>query len=344
MVEFTKQVGNKIGLHLRAAGEFVKVAAQFNSEIRVYNGDRYANGKSILGLASLAAARGAEDPGGDRRSGRSRRTESPRGPLRRQVLRRLIRRPGDDGSIGGAPRAPEVENRSSMPRNKLDKVNGTANGRSRTKTEVRRQGISASPGIVVGTAFVRDAERHLIPRRVIDPSEIEGEVARFARALATTARELRALKSDIAKRMGDEHARIFDAHLLILDDRVLVEETVAHIRDERLNAAAAFEKVIGRFIAAIGGIEDRYLKERTIDIHDVRRRVVGNILGKNNRSTDRPTEPSIIVGHELSPSDTAQLTGVPSSPTPPTWVDARRTPPSSRARRGCPPSSGWRRW
>ncbi len=59
MTEFTKQVGNKIGLHLRAAGEFVKVAAQFNSEIRVYNGDKYANGKSILGLASLAAARGA---------------------------------------------------------------------------------------------------------------------------------------------------------------------------------------------------------------------------------------------------------------------------------------------
>jgi phosphotransferase system HPr (HPr) family protein len=59
MVEFTKQVGNKIGLHLRAAGEFVKVAAQFSSDIRVYNGDRYANGKSILGLASLAAARGS---------------------------------------------------------------------------------------------------------------------------------------------------------------------------------------------------------------------------------------------------------------------------------------------
>ncbi len=59
MVEFTRQVGNKIGLHLRAAGEFVKIAAQFSSDIRVYNGDRYANGKSILGLASLAAARGA---------------------------------------------------------------------------------------------------------------------------------------------------------------------------------------------------------------------------------------------------------------------------------------------
>ncbi len=58
MVEFSKRINNKIGLHLRAAGEFVKVAAQFDSDISVYNGDKYANGKSILGLASLAAARG----------------------------------------------------------------------------------------------------------------------------------------------------------------------------------------------------------------------------------------------------------------------------------------------
>jgi len=60
MVEITKCINNKIGLHLRAAGEFVKIAAQFTSEITVYNGDRWANGKSILGLASLAAARGSE--------------------------------------------------------------------------------------------------------------------------------------------------------------------------------------------------------------------------------------------------------------------------------------------
>jgi len=60
MIEFTRQVGNRIGLHLRAAGEFVKIAAQFSSEVRVYHGEKFANGKSILGLASLAAARGAQ--------------------------------------------------------------------------------------------------------------------------------------------------------------------------------------------------------------------------------------------------------------------------------------------
>ena len=54
MIEFETQVKNKIGVHLRAAGEFVKTATKFNSEIIVVK-----NGKSILGLASLAIERGA---------------------------------------------------------------------------------------------------------------------------------------------------------------------------------------------------------------------------------------------------------------------------------------------
>ena len=58
MIEFSKRINNKIGLHLRAAGEFVKIASRFESEVTVANGEKRANGKSILGLASLAAARG----------------------------------------------------------------------------------------------------------------------------------------------------------------------------------------------------------------------------------------------------------------------------------------------
>jgi phosphocarrier protein len=59
MIEFETQVNNKIGVHLRAAGEFVKTATKFTSEIFVVKNGRKANGKSILGLASLAIERGA---------------------------------------------------------------------------------------------------------------------------------------------------------------------------------------------------------------------------------------------------------------------------------------------
>jgi len=201
-----------------------------------------------------------------------------------------------------------------MSRNKLDKLKrsraGEASARAvvpSSKPELERRGVSASPGIVIGPAFVRDDDRVHVSRQLIDPAHIEAEVERFQKALADTARELRAIKSDIAKRMGEDHARIFDAHLLILDDRMLVDETNAAIRNECQNAAAAFERVINKVIASIAGIEDEYLKERTIDVQDVKRRVLRMLIGKDTRTVNRPTEPSILLAHDLAPSDTAQL-------------------------------------
>ncbi|HEU4364895.1 MAG TPA: phosphoenolpyruvate--protein phosphotransferase, partial [Candidatus Krumholzibacteria bacterium] len=194
-----------------------------------------------------------------------------------------------------------------MSRSRLDKVNGPTNGQNHAKPELERRGISASPGIVIGAAFVRDGERIKVPRRTVDAAAVDAEVARFDRALTATAREIRAFKADIAKKMGEEHARIFDAHLLILDDAMLTEETRALIRSSLLDAAAAFETVIDRVIDSIGGIEDEYLKERTIDVRDVKKRVIQQLVGADRRAANRPGEPSVIVAHDLAPSDTAQL-------------------------------------
>ena len=49
---------NPLGLHARAAARFVRVAGGFTSRIRVTRGTRTVDGKSILGLLTLAAARG----------------------------------------------------------------------------------------------------------------------------------------------------------------------------------------------------------------------------------------------------------------------------------------------
>ena len=52
-------VVNPLGLHARAAARFVRLAARFGSGIQVTRGDRRVDGKSILGLLLLSAARGA---------------------------------------------------------------------------------------------------------------------------------------------------------------------------------------------------------------------------------------------------------------------------------------------
>jgi phosphocarrier protein len=51
-------IKNRLGLHARAAAKFVHVATRFRSQIRVSRDGRVMDGKSIMGILLLAAARG----------------------------------------------------------------------------------------------------------------------------------------------------------------------------------------------------------------------------------------------------------------------------------------------
>lgn len=178
---------------------------------------------------------------------------------------------------------------------------------SDTKEEFTREGISAAPGIVIGTAFVLDHEKLSAPEETIQAQDTEKELVRFRDALEITKGELRQIKESLAAQIGDDHAKIFEAHLLILSDVTVIEETEAFIRDERRNAAWAFQSVLSKVVTSLRAIEDEYLADRSTDIVDVRRRVVRRLLGKRSRIVASPPEPSIIVAHELAPSETAQL-------------------------------------
>lgn len=55
----TVTIRNRLGLHARPAGEFVKTASKFESTITVTRGDLEVNGKSIMGVMTLAAECGS---------------------------------------------------------------------------------------------------------------------------------------------------------------------------------------------------------------------------------------------------------------------------------------------
>ena len=58
MISRRVAVVNPLGMHARAAARFVRLAGQFRSRIQVTRGERTMDGKSILGLLLLSAARG----------------------------------------------------------------------------------------------------------------------------------------------------------------------------------------------------------------------------------------------------------------------------------------------
>jgi len=60
MIEQNLTIINKLGLHARAAAKFVTTSSQFESDIQVARNGRIVNGKSIMGLMMLAAAKGTE--------------------------------------------------------------------------------------------------------------------------------------------------------------------------------------------------------------------------------------------------------------------------------------------
>lgn len=60
MIKHPITIQNKLGLHARASAKFVSLSSQFTCDIKVAKGDLQVNGKSIMGIMMLAAAKGSK--------------------------------------------------------------------------------------------------------------------------------------------------------------------------------------------------------------------------------------------------------------------------------------------
>jgi len=180
---------------------------------------------------------------------------------------------------------------------------------STVQAERRFQGVAVSPGIAKGKAWVHRTDEEAVPCYRVEPPKIAAELLRLEAALLQTRSQIQELQQRISSSIGDENASIFDAHLLVVDDRSLIDEVVRMIKKDRLNAESIFTTVSGRYIKTLSEINDPYLRERAVDIHDVCRRVVRNLMGGTSRdlTAEAGGERRILISHNLAPSDTAQL-------------------------------------
>jgi phosphotransferase system enzyme I (PtsI) len=178
-----------------------------------------------------------------------------------------------------------------------------------TKGNHYLQGIPASPGIVIGRAWVLSDRGEIKGRfRLLFTEEEQAhEVARFQTAMDQAHEDLTRLHQEIAAEFP-EHAHLLELHLLILKDQMLNDETLRLIREERLNAEWALDQSFEKVKELFRRIADPYIKGRLADVESVYRRLMGNLTGKESlRSFDSP-DPVIIVARDLSPAETTQMT------------------------------------
>lgn len=168
------------------------------------------------------------------------------------------------------------------------------------------KGIAASDGIAAAKAYMLvQPDLSFTETSIDDP---EAEVKRLDDALAASKKELELIKAKATENLGAEEAEVFEAHLTILADPELIGQIKDKINSDKVNAEAALKSVTDMFISMFESMTDNaYMQERAGDIRDVTKRVMSHLLGVTLPNPALINEEVVIVAHDLTPSDTAQL-------------------------------------
>ena len=168
------------------------------------------------------------------------------------------------------------------------------------------KGIAASDGIAAAKAYMLVQPDLSFSEASIDNPE--SEIKRLDDAVATSKTELEAIKAKAAENLGAEEAEVFEAHLTILADPELMGQIKEKITADKINAEAALKSVTDMFITMFESMTDNaYMQERASDIRDVTKRILSHLLGVTLPNPALINEEVVIIAHDLTPSDTAQL-------------------------------------
>jgi phosphotransferase system enzyme I (PtsI) len=169
------------------------------------------------------------------------------------------------------------------------------------------RGISGSPGICIGKAYLVDREGvNLIKRYPISPEIVPNEIDRFKTAVDKAkkdhARVIDSLGDDLS-----ENLNILETHMVLFKDKMLYGKTIDTITSDQVNAEWALRRVSRRIIRMFDQINDPYLRARGDDIIQVSDKIMHYLVGEADLRISEINKRVIIVAHDLSPADTSQI-------------------------------------
>jgi len=171
---------------------------------------------------------------------------------------------------------------------------------------LKLQGIAVSPGVTIGEALVLGSEGFRIPRRFVERSAVDTELARLQAAVAETARELERNRDRIRAELGDQYAAIFEAQRAMLHDEKLQRELTSGVRDRNWWPEYAVSRTLRDYAKVFQSL-DNHIAQRAHDIYDIEKSLLRNLLGQRRETLAAISQPVIVLAHNLTPSETATL-------------------------------------
>lgn len=171
------------------------------------------------------------------------------------------------------------------------------------EAENKIAGIAAAPGIIIGEAYLFTKEKLKISKADID--DVEKAKHDLTEAIAKSKKELNKIFTVAREKMDEVRAAIFEAQLMILDDPILLNEIIQRIETERKTPEYIVDDEISKYQSKMILSHESYMKERALDIEDIKQRIIRNLQKK--RWESKIEHNVIVVSDSLTPADTILL-------------------------------------
>ncbi len=187
----------------------------------------------------------------------------------------------------------------------VDVVDKTPSTYDRKKV-LSLQGIPTSFGYGHGKVLIFDERfnySYITEQKVVNVDE---EIKKLNDAITKSKDQISQISISLKEQVSEDILKIFDSHIMILEDKQLRGKIESQINKGN-NAAYSTLLVIDQYVLSFSQINDAYIRERIVDIEDIGRRIINNILGIEHIDLSHIPENSVIVAKFLTPSTTANL-------------------------------------
>ena len=171
------------------------------------------------------------------------------------------------------------------------------------------KGLGVSPGVAIGRVYRYDSlDSKIAFYKLTDASLIPEEVLRFKKAVKESENQLLEIQKNLKKEKITEPIYVIDVHILILKDKIFTNRTIKFIRESGVNAEWALRMTLDHYKQIFEGVDDAYISSRVSDVQYVVQRILRNLSGEKQQHVwESGQDGVIIVSHDLSPADTAQM-------------------------------------
>ena len=169
-------------------------------------------------------------------------------------------------------------------------------------------GSGIGRGIAIGPAYVLKNSEIEVPEFKIRPEEVNIEVERFKAAVDATAEQYQTILENLPSDAPKESAAFVEAHKMMLQDPLLVDESIAIIKRDHINAESALSQQAESLIKVFEQMQDAYLRNKKTDVQHITNRLLRSLLTIVSHSLDEFNDEDlsgkVIVSKDLSPADT----------------------------------------